>query len=246
MRSAISMRAAEVALRSLRDPIAGTTMAAAIPRMTTTTRISMRVNPPTARPARRDCRTWDIRTSLIVGSVADRRTSRIDGRNEPAPPTPAIAHRAAAQPPGPRPAAFGGLLLVLVAQIRDLDLQPAAFQQADHAVELLVGGLHLLDQGELALGRVGDVGAGIAHEGGLGGPLPGESDDLEDKDGGQQSVRVHVQLRQLYSVSPSPISHYISAGHPSLVTAKSLSAVPGPPPRSGGVRLSRLRRLQAA
>src|SRR4051812_48169841 len=78
------MRAAEVALRSLRDPIAGTTMAAAIPRMTTTTRISMRVNPPTARPARRDCRTWDIRTSLIVGSVADRRTSGIDERHEPA------------------------------------------------------------------------------------------------------------------------------------------------------------------
>src|SRR5687767_7627623 len=125
MRSAIRSLAADLTLRSSREPMMGTMTAAAIPMISTTTRISTRVNAP-AHAGRRE--TVGTVIDLVIAHLGRwaRRTASLRPRF---PFSERPLHACHTRMPG-LPAGGGGGGLV----VDHLDLELAGVQQREHLV----------------------------------------------------------------------------------------------------------------
>src|SRR6185312_4314272 len=130
----MSARAAAAQRRSSRVEICGTMIADAMPMITTTQRISMSVNA---------LRAEDDAGTRGLGDAERIRISCIMA----VPPNSSF-------PASPRPPVTASFLLC------DLHLHVAAAEGADEVVHLAVEGLELVEDGDLPLGGVGDIGSG--------------------------------------------------------------------------------------
>src|SRR4051795_1300020 len=119
-------------------------------------------------------------TSAYLATVG-LRSPRSGTGTDATPPRPGVADE---RDPAAARGAWTGLpppRLVLIGS-RDAHLKLAGLENADHAVDLGIEGLELLDDLLLLGAGVGDLGVGGGVQGGRAEPLAGEDQALEDHD----------------------------------------------------------------
>src|SRR5688500_5072634 len=195
---------------SSRVPIWGIMMAEAIPRRTTTARISARVKPPrrllpravrwraadaAAAPVRGRTTVFVHITNLRAGA---KRSACLASRRSPA--TRALARLSLTVSDGRTPRAHARLLLrrrglaLVFFGLCDLHLKVTVAEKSHQFIHLAVERLQLVDHLHLTVGRIRDLAVRRRQHRRAAGPLSDKNQALKGNHGHEQLVRLHRGL----------------------------------------------------